>query len=314
MDAVAHRLKDRDDGRQTTTEVRVGDHHDEPGIAEVGRRHGIAPGQIVEVAGGVANRGFVLGEELFLRMSRPGFEGDLRKEAAVVPVARAAGVLTPAIVEYDESRSVVDAPYVVMQRVHGVEPTNGPPAGLAEQLARLHEHEQTEIPGLPQDDRDDPWQTVDRLSERGTIDLGTAKWLSDWFTRLSGRFDRNETKVLIHGDVASHNLLAGPDGELRALIDWGDAARAPRGMDFAKLPLEQVAAILPEYVRHTRSDVREEEVAAAALWFHLDWGLGKLTADPWPGQRHWTAPPGSRVLGLLRFFAAGPPGPWRDLT
>ena len=131
---------------------------------------------------------------------------------------------------------------------------------------------------------------------------------------MSGRFDRSETKVLIHGDVASHNLLAGPDGELRALIDWGDAAKAPRGMDFAKLPLEHVAAILPDYVRHTQYAVREEEVAAAALWFHLDWGLGKLTADPWPGQRHWTAPPGSRVLGLLRFFAAGPPAPWRDLT
>jgi len=283
-------------------------------LAEVARRHGVAPEQVAEVVGGVANRGFVLGDELFLRVARPGFETDLRKESVVVPVARAAGVLTPEIVEYDDSRAAISAPYAVMRRVHGVEPSDGPPEGLAEQLARLHQHERTEIPGLPQDDRDDPWLTVDNLAQRGTIDLGTAKWLGGWFTRLAGRFERNETKVLIHGDVAAHNLLAGPGGELRALIDWGDAARAPRGMDFAKLPLEHVAAILPEYVRHTRSAVREEEVAAAALWFHLDWGLGKLTAGPWPGQRHWTAPPGSRVLGLLRFFAAGPPEPWRDLT
>ena len=156
------------------------------------------------------------------------------------------------------------------------------------------------------------------LAERGYLDFGTAKWLSDWFTRLADRFDRSEPKVLIHGDVAAHNLLAGPDGDLRALIDWGDAAWAPRAMDFAKLPLEHVAALLPEYIRQTRIDrqpgAREDEVAAATLWFHLDWGLGKLTANPWPGQRHWTAPPASRILALLRFFTTNPPALWSTLT
>ena len=286
-------------------------------VVEVGRRHGVPPEQVTEVAGGVANRGFVLGDALFLRVARPGFEDDLRKETGVIPVARSAGVLTPAIIEYDHSRGLIDAPYVVMERVGGTEPTDVP-LGLAEQLARLHLAERTDVPGVPQDDRDDPWRTVDQLAERGYLDVGTAKWASDWFTRLADRFDRSEPKVLIHGDVAAHNLLAGSDGDLRALIDWGDAAWAPRGMDFAKLPLEHAAALLPEYIRHTRADgqpgPREDEVAAAALWFHLDWGLGKLTANPWPGQRHWTAPPASRVLGLLRFFTNNPPAPWSTLT
>jgi hygromycin-B 7''-O-kinase len=293
----------------------VGEHDDFlDRVTAIARRHGVAPEQVTEVAGGVANRGFVLGDALFLRVARPGFEDDLRKEAGVVPVARAAGVLTPAILEYSDTR---DAPYVVMERVHGIEPTEAPD-GLAEQLARLHLTERTDIPGVPQDDRDDPWRTVDDLAERGYLDFGTAKWLSGWFTRLADRFDRNEAKVLIHGDVAAHNLLAEPGGgELRALIDWGDAAWAPRGMDFAKLPLEHVAAILPEYIRISTTggpSPQEDEVAAAALWFHLDWGLGKLTADPWPGQRHWTAPPASRILGLLRFFTTSPPTPWSTLT
>jgi hygromycin-B 7''-O-kinase len=286
-------------------------------VTATGQRHGVRPEQITEVVGGVANRGFVLGEALFLRVARPGFEDDLRKEAGVVPVARSAGVLTPAIVEYDDSRQLIDAPYVVMERVHGIEPP-GVPAGLAEQLARLHGTERTDIPGVPQDDGGDPWLTVDALAERGYVDLGTAEWLSGWFTRLSDRFDRNEPKVLIHGDVAAHNLLAGPDDELRALIDWGDAAWAPPGMDFAKLPLEHVAALLPDYLRalsHAGQHVPpEDEVAAATLWFHLHWALGKLTATPWPGQRHWTAPPASRLLGLLRFFATTPPTPWSALT
>ncbi|WP_165949281.1 phosphotransferase family protein [Kribbella turkmenica] len=319
MDATVPRHKDRGTEDATTREVRVGD-HDEilQGATAIGRRHSVPPQDVAEVAGGVANRGFVLGEALFLRVARPGFEDDLRKEAGVVPVARSLGVLTPAVVEYDDSRGLVDAPYVVMERVHGVEPV-GVPVGLGEQLARLHRAERIDLPGVPQDERDDPWRTVDDLAERGYLDLGTAKWLSGWFTRLADRFDRGEPTVLIHGDVASHNLLTGPDGGLRALVDWGDAAWAPRGMDFAKLPLEHVAAILPEYLGETRATAigvapREEEIAAATLWFHLDWGLGKLAAEPSPGRRHWTAPPGSRILGLLRFFAAGPPAAWSTLT
>jgi hypothetical protein len=85
-------------------------------------------------------------------------------------------------------------------------------------------------------------------------------------------------------------------------------------MDFAKLPLTQVAALLPDYLRHSRSPESEEEFAAAVVWFHLDWGLGKLSAAPWPGQRHWTAPTASRLLNILHFFTTTPPAPWSGLT
>ncbi len=149
---------------------------------------------------------------------------------------------------------------------------------------------------------------------RGYLDSGTAAWLTGWFTRLGDRFDRDEPTVLIHGDVAAHNFLAAPTGELTALIDWGDAAHAPRAMDFAKLPLDHVATILPDYVHHTAYAVPEDELAAATLWFHVAWALGKLPAGPWPSQRHWTAPPASRLLGLLKFFASTPPPPWSNLT
>jgi aminoglycoside phosphotransferase (APT) family kinase protein len=291
------------------------DEHDDlpEQVAAVARRHGVESRQVVEVAGGVANRGFVLGEALFLRVPRPGFETDLRKETTVIPIARSAGVLTPAIIEYDESRELIKAPYVLMERVHGAEPTDAP-TGLAEQLARLHQAQEADIPDLPQDGWGDPWRTVDDLAERGYLDSGTATWLTGWFTRLGDRFDRAEPTVMIHGDVAAHNFLAAPTGELTALIDWGDAARAPRAMDFAKLPLDHVATILPDYVHHSAYAVPEDELAAAALWFHLAWALGKLPAAPWPGRRHWTAPPASRLLGLLKFFASNPPPPWSTLT
>ena len=101
---------------------------------------------------------------------------------------------------------------------------------------------------------------------------------------------------------------------LAALIDWGDAALAPPEVDFAKLPLHHVAALLPDYLHHTHSAVPEDQLAAATLWLHLNWALAKLPATPWPAQRHWTAPPASRVLGTLRFFASTPPAPWSTLT
>jgi hypothetical protein len=99
------------------------------------------------------------------------------------------------------------------------------------------------------------------------------------------------------------------DGRLQAIIDWGDAAWGPPGMEFAKLTLEQVAATLPGYRRTTRA----EGLEASALWFHLSWGISGLTKDPQPGQRHWTAPPSSRLLGVLRFYASSPPQPWPGL-
>ncbi|MEV4267702.1 aminoglycoside phosphotransferase family protein [Kribbella sp. NPDC049584] len=360
-------------------------------VAAVARRHGVDPEHVKEVAGGVANRAFILGDDLFLRASRPGYEDDLRKETHVVPAARLVGVLTPEILEYDETHRLLAAPYVVVERIHGAEPTEAP-TGLADELARLHQLEHApadapapqdpdteaqpadtpaprglrteaqpggapgaprvvegtggrkqdapgvvgdlwtearpgdrrrdgresrprralDLPGVPEDDWGDPWRTVDDLATRGYVDPATARWLSGWFTRLAERFDDSGPKVLIHGDVATHNLLAGPDNELRALIDWGDAAWAPRAMEFAKLPLTQVAKILPAYA--AQSPTPEEDLAAAILWFHLSWALAKLPAPPWPAQHHWTAPTTSRLLNILHFFTTTPPPPWPDLT
>jgi hypothetical protein len=93
---------------------------------------------------------------------------------------------------------------------------------------------------------------------------------------------------------------------LQALIDWGDAAWGRPGMEFAKLRLEHVVAVLRGYPR-------SEGLEASILWFHLSWGISGLAKGPQPGQRHWTAPPASRLLGVLRFYASSPPAPWPEL-
>lgn len=58
----------------------------------------------------------------------------------------------------------------------------------------------------------------------------------------------------------------------------------------------------------------DEAWAARILWYHLLWAVKRLEDPvPKPGERHWTSPPAGRLLGLLQFFASGPPAPWSSL-
>ena len=285
-------------------------------VHEIAARYGVRPEAVLEVPGGVANQAFALGDRLFLRIPRSQeFEADLLKEVAVIPVARAAGVRTPAIVDFDDTRALVDAPYMVIDRVHATDlfhkPAHDPSLWLelGEQVRLLHDINHQQLDGVPVHEDGDPRPTVDRLATSGFIDAGTANWLLSWFDRLATRFDREAPKVLLHGDLAPQNLLVDEAGRYCALIDWGDAAWGPAGAEFAKLRLEHVAELLPAY-----GHAGHGELEAAALWFHLSWGLSNLTGPPRQNQRHWTAPPASRLLGVLRFFAGNPPAPWKLLN
>lgn len=274
-------------------------------------RYGVPAPAIREVPGGVANRAYTLGDDLFLRIPRStAFEEDLLKEAAVIPAARAAGVRTPAIVDLDTTRTLVDTPYMVLERVHGtdlVDAATPPPAFWREvgnQIALLHRADQPA--GLqPDDGGGDPSPTVESLASHGYLDPGTADWLLACFDHLAALIPTGQPLVLLHGDLAQQNLMTRGD-HFEALIDWGDAAWGPPGMEFAKLRLEQVAEVLRGYPHR-------EGLEASILWFHLSWGLSNLTKGPQPNQRHWTAPPTSRLLGVLRFYASSPPSPWPDL-
>lgn len=175
----------------------------------IASRYGVRPQEIREVPGGVANRTYALGDNLFLRIPRaPEYEADLRKEVAVIPVARAAGVRTPAIIDFDDTRALTNAPYLVMERIHATDlvdsPTHGPSlwTELGEQVRLLHDTKFQHLEGVPTDEYGDPRPTVDRLAKDGYLDLGTANWLLTWFDRLATRFDREAPNVLLHGDLA----------------------------------------------------------------------------------------------------------------
>jgi hygromycin-B 7''-O-kinase len=54
--------------------------------------------------------------------------------------------------------------------------------------------------------------------------------------------------------------------------------------------------------------------SARVLWYHLSWALHGAPKEPRTDERTWTAPPLSRLLEVLRFFAQSPPEPWASLA
>ncbi|MEU0566951.1 aminoglycoside phosphotransferase family protein [Nonomuraea sp. NPDC005983] len=301
-------------------------------MAVIASLHGITVEQVRPLPTGVANRVFLLGDDLVLRIPRTKqFLPDLVKEVAVIPAALHAGVRTPEVVAFDDTCSVVDVPYMVLARAQGVDlarlelpfaNTDHVFHQVGRELAKLHRLSPAtalHLPAVPvENDTPDPWALTNRLLMAGWIDAEAARWLTGWFDRLSARLPADPPLVLVHGDIAPQNLLVSPEtAQFNGIVDWGDAQWADPAVDFAKMPLTGIPAMLDGYRQETGEGTSTSTSAwdARVLWFHLIWALGRL-ADPVPrpGERHWTAPPASRLLGLLRFFASTPPTPWADLA
>ena len=301
-------------------------------LAAIARRHGATAESVRPIPSGIANQVFHLGDDLILRIPHTRrFLMDLVKEAAVIPVARDAGVRTPNVVTFDDTCSEVDVPYMVLARAPGADlarltlstaETEHVFHQVGRELAKLHRLSRTTTTDLcdvpADDDSADPRALALRLLAEGWLDADTSQWLTGWFDRLSAHLPPDPPQVLLHGDIAPQNLLVSLDtAQLTGIVDWGDAQWADPAIEFAKTPLTGVPAMLDGYRQEsgdaTSPGTRPWE--ARVLWIHLTWALARL-ADPAPspGTRHWTAPPASRLLGLLRFFASSPPAPWTDLA
>ncbi|MFJ8744203.1 phosphotransferase family protein [Embleya sp. NPDC127516] len=303
-------------------------------LAAIAARHGVSVGAVGSILPGAANHVYALGDDLVLRVPRTRrFLVDLVKEAAVIPAARRAGVRTPDVVAFDDTCSWVDVPYMVLERAAGEDLAGLQPSAadtervlreVGRELARLHRvsPDSAGAPaGVPvDDDAGDPRVLVRRLRSGGWIDSGTADWLTGWFERLSVHLPADPPRVLVHGDIAAQNLLVrARPAALTGIVDWGDAQWADPATEFAKIPLTGVAAMLDGYRQETGeqapagSGPRSWE--ARVLRVHLTWALYRVPdRTPQPGRRHWSAPPAGRLLGLLRFFASGPPSPWAELA
>ena len=120
-------------------------------LEAIGERHNLHAEDISPLEDvGIFNSIYLVGSEHVLRVPRdaPPFVAAIRKEVIAVPVARAAGVRTPALVAFDDSLELLPVPYAIYERVHGetlglldLGPDDTPEVWLevGRDLAALHE-------------------------------------------------------------------------------------------------------------------------------------------------------------------------------
>jgi aminoglycoside phosphotransferase (APT) family kinase protein len=220
--------------------------------------HGITGPWEVLPATGLANDIFAT-RDVVLRVATDHRDGisDARTESVAAPVARAAGIRTPRLLAFDDTRAVVDRPFSLWERIHGE--TLGL-AGLSasaaarawrevgRELARLHSRVQ-ECPDpngyLDETARaDTSGRSLERLLEAGTLDIGTARQVGAWAEGLRTSAAEPVGHCFVHNDVSPMNVMCTPAGELLAIIDWGDAGWGDPNLDFVAMPPAALPAAL----------------------------------------------------------------------
>ena len=269
---------------------------------------------------GVVNSVYALGEQWVLRVPKNLSHAtcDTLTESVAAPVARAAGVRTPALVAFDETREVVDVPYTIFERVDGAALTelgddprllDGLWAELGRDLARLH-HGVTDCPD-PLDRLDEQGRTCEAEAllraavEEGVINADNARTLAGWFDQLRpAALAGQKYRRFLHGDAQIANVLAKPSGEYSALIDWGDAGWGDPALDLRSVPARAVGLVLAGYREVAPLD-GDESAEARIWWDHLWSAVYALRRDRTQRRGDWTRPPGARIVELLGLLADG---------
>jgi aminoglycoside phosphotransferase (APT) family kinase protein len=288
-----------------------------PSIARaIVARLGLSPRPVTLLArGGSGNSAYLLGDDLVLRVPHADAArvAGAAREAVAVPVARAVGVRTPALVAFDDSCELLPVPYGVYERVPGVPlvtlalaPTTTPGVWreLGRDLAGLHTRVSRDGPGgrlwsdaIPDDPDPRPW--AEELAQAGYFVPADAGWLRALLDQLAPLALAPAPWRFTHGDVSASNILVDPTSHTYlALIDWGGAGWSDPAWDFAPVSLWAAPFVLEGY----RAVAPEAAPAAVRIaWRYTQLALFMLR------HRH---PLGStnailtatRLLGGLRFF------------
>jgi aminoglycoside phosphotransferase (APT) family kinase protein len=289
-------------------------------------RHGLSAGKISRVSdAGIFNAIYLVGSEHVLRVPRvaPPFVDAIRKESVAVPAARAAGVMTPALVAFDDSLDLLPVPYAIYERVHGEalglldlgpDDTPGVWRNVGRDLAILHEGvgEHGPVAGLECEPLPDPRPIPDELASAGYITSEEARWLSGWLDLLAPLALASLPRRFRHGDLQTTNVMVRPSPPTYlALIDWGACGWGDAALDFAGIPLRAVPFVLEGY-REVATLPEDETAEARILWRHLQIALYRLGRPPQPGLS-WAERPAAMMLEIMRFFLGTPGRPWTDL-
>ena len=271
--------------------------------------HGIeGPWQPLK-ATGLANRIYAT-RDVVLRIAtdHPDAIVDARTESVAAPVARAAGVLVPRLIAFDDSRTIVDRPYSIWERIHGATLGLLPPSGaLAEtwmavgaQLARLHRDVRA-CPD-PKGWLDEPGREFDlsaRISELTSAPSPAASAaieIAGWIDALRPAVTGPSPRCFIHNDVHEMNVMCSDSGELLAVIDWGDAGWGDPTLEFAQVPLEAVPYAVAGYEAEAPGTLGDR-IEVRIIWDKLGYALEAL--------------PDMRLLSKVRTFLRTGSERWR---
>lgn len=224
-------------------------------------KHGVSGPWIALPSTGVAN-GIFATPDVVLRVATDHPDGvvDARTESVAAPVARAAGILTPRLIAFDDTRTLVNRPFSLWERVHGE--TLGLASlssrqsvdvwrAVGRELARLHlrVRECADPDGYldePARDQDVRWG-LRRLVEAEKLDIDTSKQVERLTEDILPYIDADIEMRFVHDDIHPMNIMCSAEGELLAIIDWGDAGWGDPTLDFAAIPLDAVSTALEGY-------------------------------------------------------------------
>jgi aminoglycoside phosphotransferase (APT) family kinase protein len=262
-------------------------------IADILRAHGLKGPWEGLTATGLANRIYATSEVVIrIATDHPEAEEDARTESVAAPAARAAGILVPQLIAFDDSRSLVDRPYTIWERIHGEtlgliapEPRQLPEAwrAIGRELARLHER----VGACPDPngwldcpDRNlDLQQRVEALATASKIDRETAGTLAAWLEHLAPAVAAAQPRVFLHNDLHDMNVMCTSHGALLALIDWGDAGWGDAGIELAPMPIAAVPIVLDAYEEEAPGRLGDGS-DARVLWYLIDEALCDLADRP----------------------------------
>ena len=296
---------------------------DSEALRAISGRHGLEARTFSLLpAVGIFNRIYLLGEDFVLRVPRdhPVSAADARKEAVAVPAAREAGVRTPGMLAFDDSRERLPVPYSIYERVHGEtlgllsrDPIGFPDVWkeLGRDLAFLHAGVTKDGPaaGLEMDEMPDPRPWPGELATEGYFTATEARWFAVWLDRLAPEALAPVPRRFLHGDSQSTNVMVRPgSAEYLAVLDWGSSGWGDPAWDFAGVPLRAVPSMLEGYRRIAPLD-DDETAEARILWRHVQLSLYLMRRGPQPG-RSWAERPLAMLLDVMRFLLDAPGERW----
>jgi aminoglycoside phosphotransferase (APT) family kinase protein len=241
---------------------------------------------------GIANRVYAT-HDVVLRVAADHDEAiaDALTESIAAPIALAAGLLTPRLIAFDNSRRFVDGPFSLWERIHGEtlslvtlhkDARERVWREVGQEIARLHERVRScsDVNGY----LDTPHREMrldlllKRFADSGHGSRDAVREIEHLIKDLSPFvFSTGGSNCFLHNDLHEGNVMCTSEGELLALIDWGDAGWGDPTLDFAAIPLDAVWVALEGYNTIERLG---DYIEGRIVWDHLQYALDDGIEDP----------------------------------